>query len=76
ISGTYVGADATEEVTVHDAVFYKAGTVQYGSYVYDEVKKSDKLKLSEVPARLYSEICFDIERATANRISTEENWEK
>ena len=70
-SGTYVAADNTEEVTVYDAIFYKAGTVQYGSYVYDEVKEEDKMKLSDVPVRLYSEICYDIERATANRIRTD-----
>jgi len=75
-SGTYVGADTTEEVTVYDILFYKAGTVQYGSYIYDEIKEADRMKLSNVPARLYSEICYDIERATANRIRTEKDWEK
>jgi len=75
-SGTYVGADNSEEVTVYDAVFYKAGTVNYGSYVYDEVKEDDRIPLHQVPARFYSEACYDIERATANRIDTIENWVK
>ena len=75
-SGTYVGADTTEEVTIYDAVFYRAGTVQYGSYIYDEIKKEDILTLGDVPPRLYSEVCYDIERATANRISTNADWEK
>ena len=39
-SGTYIGADTTDEVTIYDAIFYKAGKVQYGSYIYDEIKKS------------------------------------
>jgi len=73
-SGTYVGVDVTEEVTVYDALFYKSGTVQYGSYVYDEVKEADKLKLGDIPARLYSEICYDLARTTAGRIRTDENW--
>ena len=75
-SGTYVGADATEEVTVYDAVFYKAGAVQYGSYIYDQINEKDKLALQDVPPRLYSEVCYDIERATANRIRTDKDWEK
>jgi hypothetical protein len=75
-SGSYMGVDATEEVTVYDAVFYKAGKVEYGSYVYDEVKPEDRLKLADIPPRLYSEVCYDIERATANRIRTDEGWEK
>ncbi|MCL2361047.1 MAG: DUF4132 domain-containing protein [Defluviitaleaceae bacterium] len=75
-SGSYIGADHSEEVTVYDAVFYKAGTVQYGSYVYDEVKPEDRIPLYEVPARFYSEVCYDIERATASRIDTVEKWVK
>jgi len=74
-SGTYVGVEPTEEVTVYDALFYKSGTVQYGSYVYDEVKEADKLKLGDIPARLYSELCYDLARTTAGRIRTDENWE-
>jgi len=75
-SGSYIGADHSEEVTVYDAVFYKAGTIQYGSYVYDEVKPEDRIPLSKVPARFYSEVCYNIERATANRIDTVEKWVK
>jgi hypothetical protein len=62
-SGTWFGADATEEVTVYDVMFNKIDT-------------QDKLKLADIPARLYSEVCYDIERATANRIRTDEGWEK
>jgi len=75
-SGSFIGADQNNEVTVYDAVFYKAGTVQYGSYVYDEVKPEDRIPLASVPARFYSEICYDIDRATVNRIDTLEKWVK
>jgi hypothetical protein len=74
-SGTHLGVEEDEEVTVYDAVFYKAGKVGYGSY-YAEVKPGDRLKLADIPARLYSELCYDIERATANRIRTDADWEK
>jgi hypothetical protein len=73
-SGTFIGADSEEDVTVYDIMFYKAGTVEYGSYVYDKI--DEPLALSEIPPRLYSEICYDIERVTAKRIKTDENWEK
>jgi len=69
IDGIYIGADPSEEVEVHGITFYKAGTVEYGSYVYDRIKKENLLTLSQVPPRLYSEILYDVERATANRIS-------
>jgi hypothetical protein len=74
-SGTYIGADPSEEVTVYDAAFYKAGTVERGSYVYDDIKKENLLKFSDVPPRLYSEICYDLERALANRARTDPDWE-
>ncbi len=67
--GSYMGADASEPATVYNAKFYKAGTVVYGSYCYDEIKDEDAVKLADVPPRLYSEICYDIERATLKRIS-------
>jgi len=75
-SGSYIGADNSEEVTIYDAVFYKAGTIDYGSYVYDEVKEDDRIPLKDVPRRFYSEACYDIDRATATRIDTVENWVK
>jgi len=75
-SGSGVPMDSASESTVYDAAFYKAGTIEYGSYVYDEVSEKNKLDLSQIPERFYSEVCYDIERATANRIDTVENWVK
>ena len=75
-SGAGVQIDSAEESTVYDATFYKAGTIDYGSYVYDEISEENKLPLSQIPERFYSEVCYDIERATANRIDTVKNWVK
>ena len=75
-SGSWIGADHSEEVTIYDAVFYKAGTMNYGSYIYDDVKEEDRIPLHQVPARFYSEVCYDIERAVANRIDTIADWVK
>ncbi len=64
-SGCYVG-DENEEVTVYGAKFYRAGTVERGSYVYDKVKKKDTYSLGEVSPRYFSEIVLQLTRATAS----------
>ncbi len=64
-SGCFVG-DENEEVTVYGAVFYKAGTVKRGSYVYDTVKKEHQYQLSEVSPRYFSEIVLQLTKATAS----------
>ncbi len=54
-SGSYVG-DENEEITVYGAAFYKAGTVERGSYVYDTIKAENQYALDAVPARYFSEM--------------------
>ncbi|MDR0287645.1 MAG: DUF4132 domain-containing protein [Clostridiales bacterium] len=73
-SGMGVGYEMEDEVTVYDAVFYKANTIQHGSYVYDDVKDENIIKLSDVPARIFSEITYDLEQATASSTETDKNW--
>ena len=67
-SGAYVG-DENSTVTVYDAVFYRAGTVQRGSYCYDEPKEEHIFTLGDVPTRYYSEVVYQLERATASSAS-------
>lgn len=74
-SGMYVaGEDA--DVTVFDAVFYKAGTVEYGSYVYDDIKPENVVRISDLPPRVYSETALHINRATVSSTMFNENWRK
>lgn len=73
-SGAFVGSGESETVTVYDAVFYRAGTVEHGSYVYDEPKKEDILPLDQVPARYYSEVVYQLEKATASSTETDPFW--
>ncbi|MGN0473579.1 MAG: PEGA domain-containing protein, partial [Acutalibacteraceae bacterium] len=73
-SGMYVGGYDDEEVTIFDAVFYKAESVKYGSYIYDKVKPEDLVKISDLPASVYSEIALQITRATAASSEINENW--
>lgn len=64
-SGSFVG-DENDEVTVYGAKFYKARTVERGSYVYDMVKEENQYALSEVSPRYFSEIVLQLTKATAS----------
>ncbi len=64
-SGCYMGGE-NEEVTVYGASFYRAGTVQRGSYVYDTIKKEDLFQLGDVSPRYFSEIVLQLTKATAS----------
>lgn len=75
-SGACVGFNEEEDITVYDAVFYRSGTVERGSYVYDEPTKENIFALGEIPERYYSEIVFQLERATASSTQTDPDWEK
>ena len=74
-SGTAVGYDDGENVTVYDAVFYR-GTVSRGSYVYDTLQNEQLVPLGEVPTRYYSEIVHQITRATASSTECDADWKK
>ena len=64
-SGSFVGGE-NDEVTVYSAKFYKARTVERGSYVYDMVKEENQYALSEVSPRYFSEIVLQLTKATAS----------
>ena len=74
-SGTAVGYDDGENVTVYDAVFYR-GTVSRGSYVYDTLQAEQLVPLGEVPTRYYSEIVHQLTRATASSTERDTDWKK
>jgi hypothetical protein len=72
-SGMYVSPDLSEEITVGQLIFYRAGSVARGSYVYDDVARDELIAPGKVPARLFSELLLDVEFATASA-ETDENW--
>lgn len=72
-SGSFVG-DENDDVTVYDAVFYKAGTVSRGSYVYDTPKEENTFSLGQIPGRYYSEIMQQLTKATASSTETDDSW--
>ena len=74
-SGAFVG-DENDTVTVYDALFYQPGTVKRGSNDYDEPKEADIFDLASIPSRYYSEIIYQLERATASSTEINENWKQ
>lgn len=74
-SGTYVGC-INDEVTIYDARFYKPDTIPHGSYTYDEVEEEQAFFLGEVPKRYFSEIIWQLTKATASSQDQDENWKK
>ena len=76
-SGCSVGYEfENTEVTVYEAVFYRSGTVTRGSYCYDAPKDENTFALADVPSRYYSEIVYQLERATASSTETDPEWKK
>ncbi len=63
-SGNSVGF-YDEEVQIHSVRFYKIGDFEPGYCVYDENSKNKPYLLKDVPARYFSEIIMQTERATA-----------
>ena len=76
-SGCSVGYEfENTDVTVYEAVFYRSGTVKRGSYCYDAPKEENTFALGDVPPRYYSEIVYQLERATASSTETDPEWKK
>ena len=75
-SGSYVGSGLMggEEITVYDVRFYKAGTIERGSYCYDEAKGDKQLPLKDIPLRYFSEIVWQLTKATASSKERDEDW--
>lgn len=65
-SGTYIGGQ-NEDVTVEEVRFYPAGTIERGSYVYDEADDKKALTLEQVPPRYFSEIILQLSRAVISK---------
>lgn len=73
-SGMYVSPDLDEVITIGQAAFYKAGSIERGSYVYDEIDMERLIRPKDVSARMYSELVYDLTVATASSVETDEKW--
>ena len=50
----YIGIEATAEVKLQELLFYKKGTIEYGSYCYDDVTDKNCIMPLQVPAKVLS----------------------
>ena len=62
-SGCYIAVE-NEEVTIENVRFYHPGTIEHGSYVYDEADNEKAIPLEKVPPRYFSEIVYQLEIIT------------
>ena len=75
-SGCSVGYEfENTDVTVYDAVFYR-GSASHGSYYYGKQRDESTFVLADVPPRYYSEVVYQLERATASSTETDPEWKK
>ncbi len=72
-SGSFVGGE-NGDVTVYDARFYKAGTIERGSYMYDEAGEEKACFLRDIPERYFSEVVWQLAKATSSSQERNENW--
>lgn len=73
--GLCVGYE-NEDTTIYVLKFYNAGTVERGSYVYDEIKEQHLLSLEQVPKKFFSEILYQVDKSLSASTFTKENWKK
>ncbi|MGM7637057.1 DUF4132 domain-containing protein [Bacillus sp. Hm123] len=73
MTGMYVGG-GMDDVVVKEVIFYKAGTVERGSYVYDEVTDKNRIMPNKVPERIFSELLLDVSKATEKYDKLIEKW--
>ena len=77
ISGMGVGYPDTVPVVLEKLEFARAGAIQRGSYVYDDLKVNDRraIKLGDVGAVVYSEAVGDVQTFMAAG-SYDPDWRK
>ena len=73
-SGSYIG-DENDEVTVYDARFYTLQDLSTWGY-YDRSRESKSLPLNRIPERYFSEVIYQLTKATASSEETDANWRK
>ncbi|MCM1119415.1 MAG: DUF4132 domain-containing protein [bacterium] len=73
-SGSFVGSGSMggEEITVYDVRFYEADQEERGAYFFG--KDDERLALKDIPLRYFSEIVWQITKATASSKERIENW--
>lgn len=71
LDGMYIGIDMYTDITLQDAYFVRGGSVQIGSYTYDEPSNADDPRLltfANVPPIVYSEVIADLQRIGGDKV--------
>ena len=75
LDGMYVGIDMYSSITLGNFYFVRHGSVQIGSYTYDEPSKETDERLvpaAQVPPIAYSEALGDLQHIAGKTATTEE----
>ncbi len=72
-SGVSMGYE-NEETTIYIARFYRPSTAKRGGFSYDFIEDKECCTLGEVPPRYFSEIVYQLTKATASSEEKDENW--
>lgn len=70
LDGMYIGIDMYSEIKLQDAFFVKTGSVEIGSYTYDEPRdeKDERLlRFADVPPIVYSEVMGDLQKISGKK---------
>ncbi len=62
------------QYTIYELTFYRASTVERGSYVYDEISEENIIVPAKVPERFFSEILYDVDRDLEAKTGFVANW--
>ncbi|MGN5651415.1 DUF4132 domain-containing protein [Bacillus sp. Brlt_9] len=73
-SGAPIGYEDEEDVCVFEIQFYKAGTVNRGSYEYDEIDDERRIVPKQVDKRFFSERLYEVQLATDSNLGHNESW--
>ncbi|WP_425266535.1 DUF4132 domain-containing protein [Bacillus proteolyticus] len=73
-SGAPIGYEGEEDVCVFEIQFYKADTVNRGSYEYDEIDDERRIVPKQVDKRFFSEVSYDVQLATESNLGHNESW--
>ncbi len=70
VEGMYIGMDMDTTVKLQELYFVRGGTVEIGSYTYDDPQGDDDprvLPFGQVPPIVFSEVMGDIKKIAAQR---------
>lgn len=73
-SGAPIGYEDEEDICVYDIKFYRVGTVNRGSYEYDEIDDESRIVPKQVDKRFFSEILYNVQLATDSNLGHNESW--